>query len=202
MARTKRIMISLPQNLLKEVDGVVEMERRTRSEFIREAMKLYLQERRKKQIRERMQEGYMEMARLNLTLANEAINAENEADRLAVKILDVKRGFIFFSDLSPVIGSEQGGFRPVLVIQNNVGNKYSPTVIVAAITSHIEKAKLPTHVELSAKEYGLEKDSVILLEQIRTIDKQRLQQKITELDERVMTRIDEALKISLGLIDF
>jgi mRNA interferase MazF len=119
-----------------------------------------------------------------------------------VKILDVKRGFIFFSDLSPVIGSEQGGFRPVLVIQNNVGNKYSPTVIVAAITSHIEKAKLPTHVELSAKEYGLEKDSVILLEQIRTIDKQRLQQKITELDERVMTRIDEALKISLGLIDF
>ena len=78
--------------------------------------------------------------------------------------MDVKRGFIFFSDLSPVIGSEQGGFRPVLVIQNNVGNKYSPTVIVAAITSHIEKAKLPTHVELSAKEYGLEKDSVILLE--------------------------------------
>ena len=116
--------------------------------------------------------------------------------------MDVKRGFIFFSDLSPVIGSEQGGFRPVLVIQNNVGNKYSPTVIVAAITSHIEKAKLPTHVELSAKEYGLEKDSVILLEQIRTIDKQRLQEKITELDERVMTRIDEALKISLGLIDF
>lgn len=116
--------------------------------------------------------------------------------------MDVKRGFIFFSDLSPVIGSEQGGFRPVLVIQNNVGNKYSPTVIVAAITSHIEKAKLPTHVELSAKEYGLEKDSVILLEQIRTIDKQRLQQKITELDERIMARIDEALKISLGLIDF
>ncbi len=116
--------------------------------------------------------------------------------------MDVKRGFIFFSDLSPVIGSEQGGFRPVLVIQNNVGNKYSPTVIVAAITSHIEKAKLPTHVELSAKEYGLEKDSVILLEQIRTIDKQRLQQKITELDERIMARINEALKISLGLIDF
>ncbi len=87
MARTKRIMISLPQTLLKEVDGVVEMERRTRSEFIREAMKLYLQERRKKQIRERMQEGYMEMARLNLTLANEAINAENEADRLAEEMV-------------------------------------------------------------------------------------------------------------------
>ncbi len=87
MARTKRIMISLPQTLLKEVDGVVEMERRTRSEFIREAMKLYLQERRKKQIRERMQEGYMEMAKLNLTLANEAINAENEADRLAEEMV-------------------------------------------------------------------------------------------------------------------
>jgi CopG family transcriptional regulator/antitoxin EndoAI len=87
LARTKRIMISLPQTLLKEVDGVVEMERRTRSEFIREAMKLYLQERRKKQIRERMQEGYMEMAKLNLTLANEAINAENEADRLAEEMV-------------------------------------------------------------------------------------------------------------------
>lgn len=116
--------------------------------------------------------------------------------------MDVKRGFIFYADLSPVVGSEQGGFRPVLVIQNNVGNKYSPTVIVAAITSHIEKAKLPTHVELSAKEHGLEKDSVILLEQVRTIDKQRLQQKITELDEKVMAKVDEALKISLGLIDF
>jgi len=116
--------------------------------------------------------------------------------------VDVKRGFIFYCDLSPVIGSEQGGFRPVLVIQNNVGNRYSPTVIVAAITSHIEKAKLPTHVELSAKKYGLEKDSVILLEQIRTIDKQRLQQKITELDDRIMSTVDESLKISLGLIDF
>lgn len=116
--------------------------------------------------------------------------------------MDVRRGFVFYADLSPVVGSEQGGFRPVLVIQNNVGNKYSPTVIVAAITSHIEKAKLPTHVELSAEEYGLEKDSVILLEQVRTIDKQRLQQKITELDEKAMARADDALKISLGLIDF
>ncbi len=88
MARTKRIMISLPQNLLKEVDGVVEMEKRTRSEFIREAMKLYLQERRKRQIRERMQEGYIEMARLNLALANEAISAENEADRLAEELVN------------------------------------------------------------------------------------------------------------------
>jgi mRNA interferase MazF len=117
-------------------------------------------------------------------------------------MVDVKRGFIFYADLSPVVGSEQGGFRPVLVIQNNVGNKYSPTVIVAAITSHIEKAKLPTHIELSADVHGLEKDSVILLEQVRTIDKQRLQQKITELDEKVMARVDEALKISLALIDF
>lgn len=115
---------------------------------------------------------------------------------------EVKRGYIFFADLSPVVGSEQGGMRPVLVIQNDVGNKYSPTVIVAAITSHIEKAKLPTHVEVNAKEYGLEKDSVILLEQIRTIDKQRLQEKLTELDERAMNRVNQALRISLGLIDF
>lgn len=116
--------------------------------------------------------------------------------------VEVKRGYIFFADLSPVVGSEQGGVRPVLVIQNDVGNKYSPTVIIAAITSQIEKAKLPTHVEVEAKEYGLEKDSVILLEQIRTIDKQRLQDKVTELDDRVMQRVNQALKISLGLIDF
>ncbi len=117
-------------------------------------------------------------------------------------MLDVKRGFIYYADLSPVVGSEQGGVRPVLIIQNNVGNKYSPTVIIAAITSHIEKAKLPTHVELSAEQYGLEKDSVILMEQIRTIDKQRLQQKITDLDDKIMIKVNEALKISLGLIDF
>lgn len=116
--------------------------------------------------------------------------------------LEVKRGYIFFADLSPVVGSEQGGVRPVLIIQNDVGNKYSPTVIIAAITSQIEKAKLPTHVEVEAKEYGLEKDSVILLEQIRTIDKQRLQGKVTELDSRVMLKVSQALKISLGLIDF
>lgn len=116
--------------------------------------------------------------------------------------VEVKRGYIFFADLSPVVGSEQGGVRPVLVIQNDVGNKYSPTVIIAAITSQIEKAKLPTHVEVEAREYGLEKDSVILLEQIRTIDKQRLQDKVTELDDRVMNRVNQAVKISLGLIDF
>jgi len=119
-----------------------------------------------------------------------------------VNKLEVKRGYIFFADLSPVVGSEQGGVRPVLVIQNDVGNKYSPTVIIAAITSQIEKAKLPTHVEVEAKEYGLEKDSVVLLEQIRTIDKQRLQGKVTELDSRLMLKVSQALKISLGLIDF
>ena len=92
--------------------------------------------------------------------------------------------------------------RPVLVIQNDVGNRYSPTVIIAAITSQIDKAKLPTHVEINAAEYHLDRDSVVLLEQIRTIDKQRLQKKITELDERVMKQVDDALRISLGLIDF
>ena len=104
--------------------------------------------------------------------------------------MEVKRGYIFYADLSPVVGSEQGGTRPVLVVQNDIGNRYSPTVIVAAITSQIDKAKLPTHVEISA-EYNL-KDSVILLEQVRTIDKQRLEKKVTELDERIMRRVDDA----------
>jgi mRNA interferase MazF len=116
--------------------------------------------------------------------------------------LIVKRGDVYFADLSPVVGSEQGGVRPVLVIQNDIGNRFSPTVIVAAITAQIQKAKLPTHVEIDAKKYGFERDSVILLEQIRTIDKQRLTDKITHLDEEMMDRVDEALQISLGLIDF
>lgn len=116
--------------------------------------------------------------------------------------MEVRRGYIFFADLSPVIGSEQGGVRPVLVVQNNVGNRYSPTIIVAAITSQINKAKLPTHVELSAPECNLDRDSVVLLEQIRTIDKQRLQNKVTELDEQVMQQINDSLRISLGLIEF
>jgi mRNA interferase MazF len=116
--------------------------------------------------------------------------------------VEVKRGFIFFADLSPVVGSEQGGVRPVLIVQNDVGNRYSPTVVVSAITSQIDKAKLPTHVEINAAEYNLDKDSVILLEQIRTIDKQRLQKKVTELDDRIMQRVDESLRISLGLIEF
>jgi len=116
--------------------------------------------------------------------------------------VNVKRGDVFFADLSPVVGSEQGGVRPVLVIQNDIGNRFSPTVIVAAITAQIQKAKLPTHVEIDAKTYGFDRDSVILLEQIRTIDKQRLTDKITHLDDEMMERVNESLQISLGLIDF
>ena len=110
----------------------------------------------------------------------------------------IKRGDIYFADLSPVVGSEQGGVRPVLVIQNDVGNKFSPTVIISAITSQLSKAKLPTHVELSSVQYHLPKDSVVLLEQIRTLDKKRLKDKITVLDERKMKEINRALLISLG----
>ena len=111
----------------------------------------------------------------------------------------VKRGDIFYADLSPVIGSEQGGVRPVLVIQNDIGNKYSPTVIVAAVTSQINKAKLPTHIEIRAKDFGLPKDSVILLEQVRTIDKKRLREKIGRLDEEQMENVKNALEISFGM---
>ena len=114
----------------------------------------------------------------------------------------MKRGDVYFADLSPVVGSEQGGVRPVLVIQNDIGNRFSPTVIVAAITAQIQKAKLPTHVEIDAKTYGFDRDSVILLEQIRTIDKQRLTDKITHLDDEMMNRVNEALMISLGMINF
>lgn len=113
----------------------------------------------------------------------------------------IKRGDIYYADLSPVIGSEQGGVRPVIIVQNDIGNKYSPTVIAAAITSQINKAKLPTHIEISAKEYGLAKDSVILLEQIRTIDKKRLREKIGHLDDELMLKVNEALNVSFGLIE-
>jgi len=113
----------------------------------------------------------------------------------------IKRGDIYYADLSPVVGSEQGGVRPVLIVQNDIGNKYSPTVIAAAITSQINKAKLPTHIEISAQEYGLQKDSVILLEQIRTIDKKRLREKIGHLDEELMDKVNEAIGISFGLGD-
>lgn len=112
----------------------------------------------------------------------------------------VKRGDIYYADLSPVVGSEQGGIRPVLIIQNDVGNKYSPTVIAAAITSRINKAKMPTHIELTAREYGLNKDSVILLEQIRTIDKRRLRERIGRIDGVMMSSVNDALQISFGLI--
>jgi mRNA interferase MazF len=113
----------------------------------------------------------------------------------------IKRGELYYADLSPVVGSEQGGVRPVLVVQNDVGNKYSPTVIAAAITSQINKAKLPTHIELSAIDYGLSKDSVVLLEQIRTLDKRRLKEKIGQLPTSTMQRVNTALLISLGFIE-
>ena len=113
----------------------------------------------------------------------------------------IKRGDIFYADLRPVIGSEQGGVRPVLIIQNDTGNKHSPTVICAAITSKMNKAKLPTHVEIKNSQSELERDSVVLLEQIRTIDKRRLQEKIATLDEESMERVKKALEISLGLVD-
>ncbi|MBF1054073.1 MAG: type II toxin-antitoxin system PemK/MazF family toxin [Parvimonas sp.] len=112
--------------------------------------------------------------------------------------MKVKRGDIFYADLSPVVGSEQGGVRPVLVVQNDVGNKYSPTVIIAAITSQMNKVKLPTHVEVSA-EFGLPKNSVVLLEQIRTIDKKRLREKVGYTDEFFMKRVNEALLRSVGV---
>ncbi|MGI9953492.1 type II toxin-antitoxin system PemK/MazF family toxin [Moorellaceae bacterium AZ2] len=113
----------------------------------------------------------------------------------------VRRGDIFYAQLNPVVGSEQGGTRPVLIIQNDIGNQYSPTTIVAAITSQINKAKLPTHVEISAAQSGLERDSVILTEQIRTIDKSRLRQKVAFLDHEIMEKVNRALEISLGLTE-
>ena len=111
----------------------------------------------------------------------------------------VKRGDIYYADLSPVVGSEQGGMRPVLIIQNDVGNRYSPTVIAAAITSQQNKARLPTHIEIEARTYGLSKNSVVLLEQVRTLDKRRLRERMGCLDEKVMQRVDGAIAISLGL---
>ena len=113
--------------------------------------------------------------------------------------MTIKRGDIFYADLSPVIGSEQGGLRPVLIVQNDVGNRYSPTVIAAAITSQTSKAKLPTHIEVYADSYGLAKDSVVLLEQIRTIDKKRLKEHMGHLNDDVMEKVDLALSISFGL---
>ncbi len=111
----------------------------------------------------------------------------------------MRRGDIYYADLRPVVGSEQGGVRPVLIIQNDVGNRHSPTVICAAITSRMNKAKLPTHIEILAREYEIEKDSVVLLEQLRTIDKKRLKDKVCHLDQVMMEKIDRALRVSLEL---
>ena len=113
--------------------------------------------------------------------------------------MSVKRGEIYYADLSPVVGSEQGGIRPVLIVQNDIGNKHSPTVIAAAITSQKEKAKLPTHISLNASSCGLAKDSIVFLEQIRTIDKKRLKERRGELDSPSMTKVNNALSISFGL---
>jgi len=115
--------------------------------------------------------------------------------------MNVRRGDIFYADLSPVVGSEQGGIRPVLILQNDIGNQYSPTTIVAAITSQVSKAKLPTHIELTCENCGLEKDSIVLTEQIRTIDKRRLREKVSSLDEETMKKVNQALEISLGLVE-
>lgn len=113
--------------------------------------------------------------------------------------MNIKRGEIYYADLSPVIGSEQGGVRPVLIIQNDVGNKYSPTVIAAAITSQHDKSKLPTHISVNAHNCGLAKDSIVLLEQVRTIDKKRLKEKMGSLDGLSMGKVDKALTVSFGL---
>ncbi len=113
--------------------------------------------------------------------------------------MTVRRGDIYFADLSPVVGSEQGGIRPVLIIQNDVGNKYSPTIICAAITSQMNKAKLPTHIPLPTESCSLPKNSIILLEQIRTIDKQRLREKVCHIDSAIMLKVNQSLLISLGL---
>ena len=115
--------------------------------------------------------------------------------------IPVKRGEIYYADLSPVVGSEQGGVRPVLIIQNDIGNRYSPTVIAAAITSQRDKAKLPTHIELSAQSCGLQKDSTVLLEQVRTIDKKRLRERMGEITPETMNSINSALSISFWLVD-
>ena len=128
-------------------------------------------------------------------------NGDGYFFRRSVNFVDtsVKRGDIYYADLSPVVGSEQGGIRPVLIIQNDVGNKHSPTVICAAITSKMNKAKLPTHIELNARRYDMDKDSVVLLEQLRTIDKKRLKDKVCHLDGDIMRRVNRALKVSLEL---
>ena len=128
-------------------------------------------------------------------------NGDGYFFRRSVNFVDtsVKRGDIYYADLSPVVGSEQGGMRPVLIVQNDTGNRHSPTVIAAAITSQTGKARLPTHIELSARSYGLSRDSVILLEQIRTLDKSRLRERMGQLDAPTMDRVNNAIAVSFGL---
>ena len=116
-------------------------------------------------------------------------------------MINIKRGDIYYADLSPVVGSEQGGLRPVLIVQNDIGNRYSPTVIAAAITSKLGKNKLPTHIDIYASEVGLAKDSIVLLEQIRTLDKRRLREKMGHLNESVMARVNDAIQVSFGLVE-
>lgn len=135
-------------------------------------------------------------------ISQAAYNANESKGTLnlrSVNDLVVKRGDIYYADLSPVVGSEQGGIRPVLIIQNDVGNRYSPTVIATAITSQVNKAKMPTHIALGAGGFGLSKDSVVLAEQIRTIDKRRLKEKVGHLDEAVMDKVNATLEVSFGL---
>lgn len=134
-----------------------------------------------------------------VTVLRRSITARNELRSVKQMDTTVKRGDIFYADLSPVVGSEQGGTRPVLIVQNDTGNKHSPTVIAAAITSQTNKAKLPTHIELSGRSVGLTKDSVVLLEQIRTIDKRRLREHMGRLDAAMMNRVDDAIAVSFGL---
>lgn len=140
-----------------------------------------------------------EVNHVDIPARNPFIELGAEPKTTQQAITAVRRGDIYYADLSPVVGSEQGGMRPVLIVQNNVGNKHSPTVIAAAITSQINKARLPTHIELSARIYGLTRDSVILLEQVRTIDKRRLKERIGQLDGQLMNRVDNAIAISLGI---
>ena len=180
------------------------------SRFIEDSLIEYTDEGFSKDFINKMKMGYKEMAEINLEYSKlgseymlDDVN-EYEAWICGVWLLKmanivVKRGEIFYADLSPVIGSEQGGIRPVIIIQNDIGNRYSPTVIIAAITSQINKAKLPIHVEISSEEYGLNRDSVVLLEQIRTLDKRRLKEKIGHMTESDMKKVDKALAISLNL---
>ena len=128
-----------------------------------------------------------------------AKDISKEKDFWSVKALNIRRGDIYYADLSPVVGSEQGGIRPVLIVQNNVGNRFSPTVIAAAITSRQSKANLPTHIPLNSGTSGLAKDSVVLLEQVRTIDKRRLKEKMGAIDQSAMNAVDNAISISFGL---